>query len=213
MIRPLALLCSCWVAAVHAQSTGGGPAAGPPPANWVSASFTVQQAFEVNDGDTHTHWNFQQALQYRAAIDRSIGHGITLGVGLAYATPNMTYSPRYGAVGVPIDCATSCAGSGNIAQALITARGSLDYVFRPIYQVSIGVASLSGFREASGETLPPNGRTGLTGGLGLGIGYAYNDRTELDLLQEGWFMATVNRTAGSSIPHPLATGVGFRFGF
>ena len=65
------------------------------PSVWVSGGASLQQGFSVADGTTGSVWQFGNATTYSAALEKTLGSGLLLGVrGSNGLVPTTTQRPE-----------------------------------------------------------------------------------------------------------------------
>jgi hypothetical protein len=147
------------------------------PSAWVSAGVASLSGFTVTDGTTGSVWQFGNATQYTASLEKTLSGGTTLGLQGTTAKVPLSYSPR---LGTPIDA------DANVSQLFALLHVASGRELHSVLELSAGATVYSGFRARStGTALPPTSRDAdFTFGFGYGLGYTFNSSFSIDVIQD-----------------------------
>lgn len=148
------------------------------PAFVVSTAVGLQAIQSVFDGRTQTIWNFSQAAEFGASLERSLGRGVSFGVGGSYAKVPLRY----------IDAATNNSSDAHVdvvtAGATFTAGGGVG--FHQLVMISAGVIALQNFdvKTSALVSAPPTRDIDPRLAVGYGFAYGFSPRSEAFIIQE-----------------------------
>jgi hypothetical protein len=148
-----------------------------PPA-WITFGATLMQPFYVRDGSTGTDWQFSDATQYVASLERTLSGGATLGLQGTHARVPL----RYGALGG----ATFTDADANVSQLFAKLHVSSGREFHSVLELGAGATMYYNFRErGTGATLQPTSKdTDFTFAFGYGFGYNFSPTFAVDVVQD-----------------------------
>ena len=146
------------------------------PSLWVSGGAALQQAFTVADGATGSVWQFGSATTYSAALEKTVGNGLLLGVRGSNGLIPLNYSTP----------SASMNAEAQVSQLFGTLRLSTGQGFHSVLELSAGATYYSSFRTQGASTkLPPlNGDTDFSFAFGYGFGYSFSPRMSVDVVQD-----------------------------
>lgn len=146
------------------------------PSVWVSAGAALQQGFSVVDGTTGSVWRFGSATTYDAAIEKTVGNGLLVGV--------------RGSNGlIPVDYrgpSTSTSADAQMSQLFGTLRLASGRGLHSVLELSGGATYYSNFRtQGTSAKLPPlTGDTDFSFAFGYGFGYSFSPRVSVEVVQD-----------------------------
>jgi hypothetical protein len=150
------------------------------PSVWVSLGVGQQNAFDVHDGTTGSVWQFSNATQYSASIEKTLsgGSGATIGVRGNYARVPLFYSSASTGAGADADADVS-----QIMGVLHVASGR---EFHTVLDVSVGATIFSNFRSRTtgGGLEPTSPDADFAYAFGYGVGYNFSPTFALDVVQD-----------------------------
>jgi hypothetical protein len=148
----------------------------PAPSVWVSGGAALQQGFSVADGTTGSVWQFGNATTYGAALEKTVGNGLLLGVRGSNGLIPLNYSSP----------SVSVNANAQVSQLFGTLRLVSGRGFHSVLELSAGATYYSNFRtQAASTRLPPlNGDTDFSFAFGYGFGYSFSPRMSVDVVQD-----------------------------
>jgi hypothetical protein len=148
------------------------------PQAWVSAGVTLMQPFYVRDGSTGTEWQFSDATQYVASLEKTLSGGATLGLQGTHARVPLRYAFIGG--GSPTDA------DANVSQLFAKLHVSSGREFHSVLELGAGATMYYDFRErGTGARLQPtNMDTDFTFAFGYGFGYNFSPSFAIDVVQD-----------------------------
>ncbi|MEO5817448.1 MAG: hypothetical protein ABIT20_19420 [Gemmatimonadaceae bacterium] len=151
------------------------------PAAFVSFGVALQQGWSVTDGATNSLWQFSDATQYVASIERALSGGASLGLRGSYAKVPMRYRSLAG--GDVIAEEDADAGVSQLFGTLHVANGR---GFHSVLELSAGATMYSRFTARSdGRRLNADGSDfDFTFAFGYGFGYAFSQAFSVDVVQD-----------------------------
>jgi hypothetical protein len=209
LLAPPALLTPA--TAARAQILGQ-PRATREPSVWLSAGVGYFEVADVQDGGSGSVWRFSGGVQYRAALEYSLGRGNTLGVSGTWAHLPLGYESGAGGC-----CVDAHANVSSLMAAFRAGGGTglhtgLHYVF----EVGAGAVRYADFTADRGGALEPRGgNTDFAFEIGTGLGYALAPAFQIVLVQD--FGLAFHERAGlannvrTTVQH-RTTRVGVRYG-
>jgi hypothetical protein len=148
------------------------------PSAWVSLGAASLSGFTVTDGSTGSVWQFGNATQYTASLEKTLSGGTTLGLQGSTARVPLGYSR----LGSP----TPTDADANVSQLMALLHVASGRELHSVLELSAGATVYSNFRARStGIALPPTSRDAdLTFAFGYGLGYAFNSSFSIDVIQD-----------------------------
>ena len=146
------------------------------PSVWVSGGAALQQGFSVADGTTGSMWQFGNATTYGAALEKTLGNGLLLGVRGSNGLIPLNYSSP----------STSVNADAQMSQLFGTLRLASGRGLHSVLELSAGATYYSNFRtQGASVKLPPlNGDTDFSFAFGYGFGYSFSPRMSVDVVQD-----------------------------
>jgi hypothetical protein len=150
------------------------------PSVWVSLGAGLTQGWSVLDGVTNTQWDFGDATQFAAAIEKSVASGVTLGVRGTTSRVPLRYSGS-----LPGGATGAVDADANVSQLMAALHLASGREFHTVLEIGAGATLYSNFRERSNNTkLAPSSDTDFTFAFGYGLGYAFSPTFSLDVVQD-----------------------------
>jgi len=196
------------------------------PAYWVSGGVGAFNGQGVQDGSTHSEWDFgrKTSWQYRGSLEKAIQNESSIGLVGTFVTVPFTYSQ--------LSCGTACASSGTTQGATCSGCAahlqmmSLEGQFHAgggtglhqVLEVAVGATAYRNLkRDSDGAVLAPKGGN-VDGSFSLayGFGYGLSNTTELTLVQDyGLVLHESTGLQGSSSNTNTVRSIraGLRYGF
>ena len=145
------------------------------PSAWVSFGAALASEFDVRDGTSNSLWQFGDATQYAASIEKPIsGSGVTLGVRGTHARVPLRYS---GNVVTDADA--------NVSQVMAVLHVASGREFHSVLELSAGATIYSNFRSRTTDArLDPSSDTDFAFGFGYGFGYNFSPTFAIDVIQD-----------------------------
>ena len=145
------------------------------PSVWVSLGVGLTQGWSVLDGATNSQWDFGDATQFAAALEKSVASGVTIGArGTTSRVPL-----RYTTAGTSVDA------DANVSQFMAGLHVASGREFHTVLEVGAGATLYSNFRERGNNAkLAPSSDTDFTFAFGYGLGYAFSPNFSLDVVQD-----------------------------
>jgi hypothetical protein len=144
------------------------------PGAWVSFGAALQNTFDVHDGTTGSVWQFGDATQYAASLEKTISGGTTIGVRGTHARVPLFYS---GSAATDAD-----ANVSQVFGALHVASGR---EFHSVLELSVGATIFSNFRSrTTDQRLAPASDTDFAFAFGYGFGYNFSPTFAIDVVQD-----------------------------
>lgn len=179
----------------------------PPPTTWVSGGVGYLYGWGLTDGTTGSTWDFGDATQFNASIDRQFIPGATIGLRGMTARVPLRYVSSAG---------TASDADANISQLLATVYAAGNQSVHSVLSLDAGATMFSNFRErGTNATLAPTSDVDFTFGIGYGFGFNLSPRFAVDVVQTNTMIMhqTDNLSAGSSSLHRTSgTRIVARFG-
>lgn len=177
-VRPLLLVLSLLAAVAYdasAQIIRGRPRVQQPSA-WVSGGIALQQPWSVRDGTTGSDWEFGDARQYVASLEKEITGGAS--VGLRGTTSRVPLLYRVGSVGTDADA--------TVSQGFAVLHVASGGAFHSVFELSAGATRYSDFRTRVNDA--PIGAVkpdiDFTFGFGYGVGFSLSPRFAIEAVQD-----------------------------
>jgi hypothetical protein len=149
------------------------------PQIWVSGGAGLQQGYDVVDGSTGVRWEFSDATQYGAAIEKTITGGTSFGVRATTARVPLRYVPTLLGVGAR-------EADANVSQAFAVLHVASGRGLHSVLELGAGATIYSSFRErGTGSTLAPDkADLDFSFVFGYGIGYTFSRAFQIDVVQD-----------------------------
>ena len=146
------------------------------PNAWVSLGVALATTFDVVDGATGGTWQFGDATQYSASIEKPIaGSGLTFGVRGTHARVPLTYS--VGSAFTDADV--------NVSQVMAVLHAASGREFHSVLELSLGTTIYSNFRSRTTDTrLEPSSDADFAFAFGYGFGYNFSPTFAIDIVQD-----------------------------
>ena len=145
------------------------------PTAWVSLGAALQSTFDVHDGTTNSVWQFGDATQYAASIERVLSGGVTLGVRGTHARVPLQYSGN-----------TVTEADANVSQVMGVLHVASGREFHSVLELSLGATIFSNFRSrATDQRLEPmSPDSDVAFGFAYGFGYNFSPTFAIDVVQD-----------------------------
>jgi hypothetical protein len=144
------------------------------PTAWFSIGAGLQNTFGARDGTTGSTWEFGDATQYVASIERVLSGGASVGVRGTHARVPLRYTGT-----------TTGDADANVSQVLGVLHVASGREFHSVLELSLGATIFSNFRSRTAdERLEPTSDTDFTFAFGYGFGYNFSPRFAVDLVQD-----------------------------
>ena len=146
------------------------------PGAWVSLGAASLSGFTVTDGSTGSVWQFGNATQYTASLEKTMSGGTTLGLQGTTAHVPLAYSR----LGSPTDA------DANVSQLFALLHVASGRELHSVLELSAGATVYSNFRARNtGIALPPTSRDAdFTFAFGYGLGYTFSSSFSIDVIQD-----------------------------
>jgi hypothetical protein len=210
LVPLLALVALPWQRA-DAQIIRSGRFGASEPQLWLSGGVGLQQGWTVIDGTTGVRWDFSDAAQYGAAIEKTINGGTSLGVRATTSRASLNYFPYVLGGG-------SREADARVSQAFAVLHVSSGRGLHSVLELGAGATIYSDFRErGTNSALPPAKLDAdFAFVFGYGIGYTFSRAMQVDVVQD--LATSLHQKAGlaageSSSARISGTRVVARFGF
>jgi hypothetical protein len=145
------------------------------PSAWFSLGAGFTNTFDVHDGTTGSVWQFGDATQYYASLEKSFGGGTTFGLRGTHARVPLLYLGT-----------TSGDADGNVSQVMATVHVASGTGFHSVLELSAGATIYSNFRSrVSDQRLEPSSPdTDFAFSFGYGFGYNFSPTFAIDAVQD-----------------------------
>jgi hypothetical protein len=151
------------------------------PRAFVSFGLALQQGWSVTDGSTNSHWQFSDATQYVASLEKVLSGGASVGLRGSYAKVPLQYRSLVGG-----DVLVEEDADADVSQLFGTLHVANGRSFHSVLELSAGATMYSRFTARS------DGRRLNTGGsdldfsfaFGYGFGYAFSPTFSVDVVQD-----------------------------
>jgi hypothetical protein len=143
---------------------------GAEPTVWVSAGAGLAQGWRVQDGTTSSLWEFGNATQYTASIEKLLS-GATIGLRGTYSAVPLRYNG-----------ADANANVSQLFAMVHVAPGHLG--FHTVLEFDAGATLYSSFRDAAGTKLAPDSDADFTFALGYGFGYSMSRSFSVEVVRD-----------------------------
>jgi hypothetical protein len=150
------------------------------PSAWFSLGVASLQGFTVIDGTTNSIWQFSNATQYTASLEKALSGGASIGVQGTTARVPLSYSGR------PPLSNGSVDADANVSQIYATLHVASGRELHSVLELSAGTTLYSNFRARStGAALPPaSPDADFSFAFGYGLGYAFSPAFSIDVVQD-----------------------------
>ena len=148
------------------------------PAAWASFGAALQNTFDVRDGTTNSVWQFGDATQYAASLEKSISSGVSFGVRGTHARVPLFYSGT-----------TATEADANISQVMGVLHVASGREFHSVLELSVGATIFSNFRSRTTDQRlePTSPDSDFTFAYGYGFGYNFSPTFAIDIV---WDVST-----------------------
>ncbi len=164
------------------------------PGAWASFGAALQNTFDVRDGTTNSVWQFGDATQYAASIEKAISSGVSFGVRGTHARVPLFYSG-----------ATATEADANVSQVMGVLHVASGREFHSVLELSVGAMIFSNFRSRTTDQRlePTSPDSDFTFAYGYGFGYNFSPTFAIDIIVQDVSTALHQKTglsagAGSS---------------
>jgi hypothetical protein len=155
------------------------------PAFIFGVTVGLQSIQSINDGRTQTIWDFSQAAELGASLEKTLSRGVSFGVAATYSKMPLRYIDTTSIVGNVITCCTAHVDVIT-AGAQFTAGGGQG--FHQLVVVNAGIIAFQHFdvkRNGSGSpSVPATRDIDPRLAIAYGFGYGFSARSEAFILQE-----------------------------
>ena len=151
------------------------------PAAFVSFGMALQQGWSVADGASNSLWNFSNATQYVASIEKAFSGGASLGLRGSYARVPLQYRSLAGG-----DVVVQEDADADVSQILGTVHVANGQGFHSVLELSAGATMYSKFTARSdGRQLNTESNDlDFSFSFGYGFGYAFSPNFSVDIVQD-----------------------------
>lgn len=178
------------------------------PSAWVSLGAGLQNGFDVHDGTTGSTWQFGDATQYVASIEKTLTSGVTFGVRGTTARVPLVYSGSF----------TTTDADANVSQLMAVLHVASGRELHSILELGAGATVFSNFRSRTTdqrlEPLSPDADFAFS--YGYGFGYNVSPTFAIDVMIQDVATAlhqTTGLSAGESTSNrSTTTRIVARFG-
>ena len=152
------------------------------PVAWASLGIQLGQSWGVTDGTTQSRWQFGNATQYAASLEKVISGGASVGIRGTRAKVPLRYDNVIGSG----NGAFSTDADADVSQGFATIHVSNGTGFRTVLELSAGATVYSNFRQRNGGAkLPPSSQDAdFSFAFGYGFGYSFSPRFSIEVLQD-----------------------------
>lgn len=156
------------------------------PAIFLSVTAGLQSIQSVTDGRTGTIWDFSQAAQFGASLEKSLGRGSSFGVAATYAKMPLHYLDTSV---VSTGVATCCNAHADVLTAGLQFTAGGGAGFHQLVVVNAGVIVFQHFDVKTNGSPLPNGPPPTRDidprlAIAYGFGYGFSSRSEAFVIQE-----------------------------
>lgn len=162
------------------------------PTTFVSFGVGLLQPWAVADGSTNSRWEFSDATQFAAALERNFGSGASLGVRGTTARVPLRY------VGLIGGALSATDADASVSQLLGSLHVSSGGQLHTVLELSAGATAYYNFsaRGSSVSIGPRSADTDFSFGFGYGVGYGLTPRFSIDVVQDQ--ITTLHQKTGLS---------------
>jgi len=145
------------------------------PRAWASLGAALQNTFDVRDGTTNSVWQFGDATQYAASIEKAVSSGVSFGVRGTHARVPLFYSG-----------ATASEADANVSQVMGVLHVASGREFHSVLELSAGATIFSNFRSRTTDQRlePTSPDSDFTFAFGYGFGYNFSPTFAIDIVQD-----------------------------
>jgi len=159
------------------------------PETWVSGGIAGFTSNGVNDGKSASTWDFGNStnFQYSASIERTLGGGgSSFGVAGTFARVPFTYfGPAVPIPGVGGGTCNGCNAHLNMTTLVATFHVGSGTGFHSVFEINGGIVNYANLkRDSDGATLAGGSNTDPLFSGGWGLGYGFDDRTQIEFVPE-----------------------------
>lgn len=165
-ILPLLVAAESGAQVIRRGNLGGGE-----PSLYISGGASLTEGWSVIDGSTGSRWDFGNATQYQASIER-VANGASFGLRGATGMVPLRYN------GADADA--------RVSQYLAAVHVSPGRVgFRTVLEIDAGATVYSDFRDrATGAKLLPSSDPDFTFSFGYGFGYGISNSFGIEVVRD-----------------------------
>ena len=145
------------------------------PTAWVSLGAGFQNTFDVRDGTTNSLWQFGDATQYVASIEKTISGGTSLGIRGTHARVPLFYNGS-----------TATDADANVSQVMGVFHFASGREFHTVIELSAGATIFSNFRSRTTDQglEPASPDTDFSFAYAYGFGYNFSPTFAIDVVQD-----------------------------
>ena len=158
------------------------------PEYWLSGGVAGFSGNGVNDGRTASSWDFGNStnFQYSASLEQTLsGGGSSFGLAGTYARVPFVYNGTGVPVGGGGTTCGSCDAHLNMTTLVATFHVGSGAGFHQVIAFNGGIVNYANLkRDLDGATLAGGSNTDPLFSLGYGIGYGFDDRTQIEFVPE-----------------------------
>ncbi|HEY3113933.1 MAG TPA: hypothetical protein VGJ62_09635 [Gemmatimonadaceae bacterium] len=159
------------------------------PDMWVSGGIAGFTGNGVNDGRSASDWDFGNSTnwQYSASLEKTVGSGgSSFGIAGTYSrVPFVYFGP---ALPVPNGGGTTCGGCDahlDMTTLVATFHVGSGSGFHQVIELNGGIVNYANLkRDSDGARLAGGSNTDPVFSGGWGVGYGFDDRTQLEFVPE-----------------------------
>ena len=157
------------------------------PDSWISVGIAGFTANGVNDGGTASSWDFGGSTnwQYSLSLEKAVANGASLGFAGTFArVPFTYYGPAVPVGGAGASC-TQCDAHLNMSTLAAVFHVGSGVGLHSVIDIGAGIVNYSALkRDADGVALAGGSNTDPFFTGGWGIGYGFDDRTQIEFTPE-----------------------------
>jgi hypothetical protein len=166
------------------------------PSAWVSLGVGLQNGFAVHDGTTGSTWQFSDATQFVASLEKTFTPGVTFGVRGTHARVPLLYN--------------STEADANVSQVMALVHVASGRGLHSVFELGAGATLFSNFRaRVTDERLPPlSPDADFAFSYGYGFGYNFSPTFAIDVMIQDHSTAlhqTTGLSAGESTSNSSTT--------
>lgn len=159
------------------------------PDMWVSGGVAGFTGNGVNDGKSASTWDFGNSTnwQYSASLEKTLsGGGSSFGVEGTFARVPFTYfGPALPVTGLAGTTCNGCNAHLNMSTLVATFHIGSGTGFHQVFEINGGIVNYANLkRDSDGATLAGGSNTDPLFSGGYGVGYGFDDRTQIEFLPE-----------------------------
>jgi hypothetical protein len=170
------------------------------PTAFISLGVGLQQGWSVNDGASNSLWQFGDATQYVASIEKSASGGVSLGLRGSYSRVPLVYRSLVGG-----DVLVEEDADADVSQLFGTLHVASGRGFHSVLELSAGATMYSKFTARSdGRQLNTESNDlDFAFAFGYGFGYAFSPNFSVDVVQD--VATSLHQKAGLSAGQESST--------